>query len=338
MKLLHKLHQHGVRGNTLVLDKGLSDWVLSNSCTGGWNLIGNSCQLWSPQGSAIGPWLFLLYINDLPQNIHSQSQVWLFADDTAICITINNHSDSDTLQQGLDTLQTWECLWDMDFNLSKCQVLHISKSRHPAQHIYMLHGQVLEAMDHTKYLGVDISKDLSWNTHINRISTNANRTLGFLKRNIKTKNTVICTADTKPWSALKSNTHPQYGALSLKPTLIRLRWSKEGPCAGSTALFHICLISWGQKSRCSARLILFYKIVYNLVAVPLPQYINHPVRVTRHMHPLHFVQIPAIASYYKYSFFPLAIVQWNRLPHHIPVLSDLDSFRSAVRKVSHLMP
>ena len=53
-----------------------------------------------------------------------------------------------------------ESLWDMDFNPSKCQVLHISKSRHPAQHIYiyiyMLHGQALEAMDHAKYLGVDI--------------------------------------------------------------------------------------------------------------------------------------------------------------------------------------
>ena len=140
----------------------------------------------------LGPLLFLLYINDLPENIHSQ--VRLFTDDTAIYITINNHSDSDTLQQDLDTLQTWERLWDMDFNPNKCQVLHISKSRHPAQHIYMLYGQVLEAMDHAKYLGVDISKDLSWNTHINRISINANRTLGFLKRNINTKNTAIRTA------------------------------------------------------------------------------------------------------------------------------------------------
>ena len=58
----------------------------------------------------------------------------------------------------------------MEFNPSKGKVLHISKSRHPAQHIYMLHGQALEAMDHAKYLGMDISKDLSWNTHINRIS------------------------------------------------------------------------------------------------------------------------------------------------------------------------
>ena len=87
-----------------------------------------------------------------------------------------------------------------------------------------------------------------------------------------------------------------------------------------------------EDRRADARLVLFYKIVYNLVVVPLTQYINHPVRITRHMHPLHFVQIRATASYYKYSFFPLAIVQWNRLPHHIPVLSDLDSFRSAVRQ------
>ena len=107
----------------------------------------------------LGPLLFLLYINDLPENIHSQ--VRFFADDTAIYITINNHSDSDTVQQDIDTLQTWERLWDMDFNPSKCQVLHISKSRHPVQHIYMLHGQVPEASDHAKYLGVDISKDLS---------------------------------------------------------------------------------------------------------------------------------------------------------------------------------
>ena len=106
----------------------------------------------------LGPLSFLLYIKDLPENIHSQ--VRLFADDTAVCITINNHSDSDTnnhsdsdtLQQDIDTLQTWERLWDMDFNPSKCQVLHISKSRHPAQHIYLLHGQALEAMDHAKYL------------------------------------------------------------------------------------------------------------------------------------------------------------------------------------------
>ena len=200
MKLLHKLHQHGVKGNTLSWIKAFLTGRSQTVVLEGESSSEIPVNSGVPQGSVLGPLLFLLYINDLPENIHSQ--VRLFADDKAICITINNHSDSDTLQQDLDTLQTWERLWDMDFNPSKCQVLHISKSRHPAQHIYMLHGQVLEAM----YLSVDISKDLSWNTH--RFSTNANRTLGFLKRKSRLKTQQSAQLHTKPWSALKSNTHP----------------------------------------------------------------------------------------------------------------------------------
>ena len=153
MKLLHKLHQHGVRGNTLSWIKAFLTGRSQTVVLEGESSSEIPVNSGVPQGSVLGPLLFLLYINDLPENTHSQ--VRLFADDKAIYITINNHSDSDTLQQDLDTLQTWERLWDMDFNPSKCQVLHISKSRHPAQHIYMLHGQVLEAMDHAKYLGVD---------------------------------------------------------------------------------------------------------------------------------------------------------------------------------------
>ena len=216
----------------------------------------------------------------------------------------------------------------------------------------MLHGQALEAMDHGKYLGMDIIKDLSWNTHINRISTNANRTLGFLKRNNRTKNTAICTA------AYQTLVRPQveYASTIWSPftqtyvnkielvqrravRLVNSNYSHICQCEQYAWLPILDSLGWRslEDRRADARLILFYKIVYNLVAVPLPQqYINHPVRMTRHMHPLHFVQIPATASYYKYSFFPLAVVQWNRLSHHIPVLSDLDPFRSVVRTVSHL--
>ena len=74
-----------------------------------------------PQGSVLGPVLFLAYINDLPQDI--VSQVRLFADDTAIYLTIESQHDSDCLQRDLDLLQAWESKWDMEFNPSKCQVI-----------------------------------------------------------------------------------------------------------------------------------------------------------------------------------------------------------------------
>ena len=67
-----------------------------------------------PQGSVLGPLLFLLYINDLPENI--QSQVRLFADDTAVYLTVTNMQDSQVLLSDFESLQRWERTWDMELN------------------------------------------------------------------------------------------------------------------------------------------------------------------------------------------------------------------------------
>ena len=75
----------------------------------------------------------------------------------------------------------------MEFNPSKCQVLHITKSK-ALYTQYALHGQVLESTNTAKYLGVTLSKELSWNEHINSVTAKSNRTLGFVERNVKTKN------------------------------------------------------------------------------------------------------------------------------------------------------
>ena len=104
-----------------------------------------------PQGSVLGPLLTLIYINDLPQTI--QSEVRLFADDTAAYLTIGPSDDRDTIQADLDTLQEWERAWVVEFYPSKCQVLHILRSKQPLNTQYSLHGQVLEATDTAKYLG-----------------------------------------------------------------------------------------------------------------------------------------------------------------------------------------
>ena len=89
-------------------------------------------------------------INDLPDNI--QSNVRLFADDTAVYLTVQGQEDVDILQADLNVLQEWEKAWDMEFNPSKCQVLHISRSRRPIKHPYTMHGQVPDSIDHARYL------------------------------------------------------------------------------------------------------------------------------------------------------------------------------------------
>ena len=76
----------------------------------------------------------------------------------------------------------------MEFNPSKCQVVQVTTSRKASNSSYILHGHVLEVISCARYLGVDISNCLSWNSHIDRITSKANSTLGFIKRNIKTKN------------------------------------------------------------------------------------------------------------------------------------------------------
>ena len=86
------------------------------------------------------------------------------------------------------------------------------------------------------------------------------------------------------------------------------------------------------------RLVIFYIIVYGLMAIPLPSYFEHPKRITRHMHFLSYRQIHTAANYYKFSFFPMSIVLWNSLSEFVVILSDLDSFKQAVSKINHSFP
>ena len=136
-----------------------------------------------PQGSVLGPCLFLFYINDLPLGL--KSKVRLFADDTILYLCIVDEADSNALQQDLAKLEEWEVNWQMEFHPGKCQVLTISRRKQPLIFHCTLHGHWLERVNAATYLGITISGDLRWNTHITNISAKANKALVFLRRNLK---------------------------------------------------------------------------------------------------------------------------------------------------------
>ena len=72
----------------------------------------------------------------------------------------------------------------MSFNAGKCHVLHITRKKKTKRHEYILHGQVLTAVDHHPYLGIEFSSDLKWSTHIDQVVNKGNKMLGFLRRNM----------------------------------------------------------------------------------------------------------------------------------------------------------
>ena len=118
------------------------------------------------------------------------------------------------------------------------------------------------------------------------------------------------------------------------------RWTSNNysPYASVTKMLQS--LGWRslEQRRSDSQLCLFYKIIFGLVAIDMPPYVVHPSRILRNSHPLGFRQIQTTVGYFKYSFYPLAIVQWNRLPSHIALLPTFDSFKRAVCTVSHSMP
>ena len=136
-----------------------------------------------PQGTVLGPLLFLLHINDLPSVVSSKLR--LFADDCLIYRNIKNKEDHIALQKDLNLLVNWGNTWGMRFNAAKCNIMRVSQTRDPKLFNYSLTGQVLEEVMDAKYLGVTLSNDLEWSKHIATMTNKAISQLLFLHCNLK---------------------------------------------------------------------------------------------------------------------------------------------------------
>ena len=129
-----------------------------------------------PQGSVLGPLLFLLFINDLPENI--KNIIKIFADDVKM---IADPTNLQIIQADLEELHVWEGLWLLNFNIDKCKVLHIGKSNPLNDYEFL--GDILQTCDSEKDLGVTFNKKLNFNEHICTSISKAKSSLAWLLRN-----------------------------------------------------------------------------------------------------------------------------------------------------------
>ena len=143
---------------------------------------------WAPvtsgvlQGSILGPVLFALFINDLPNVLPDETMAALYANDTKVYKSIRSKADCEILRHALARLGSWSTDNNLDFNQSKCKVLTITRKKTPLVYAYHMGSKYLLRVDIEKDLGVDVCANFKWDVHTHTIIGKANRMLGLLKR------------------------------------------------------------------------------------------------------------------------------------------------------------
>ena len=155
---------------------------------------------------------------------HSDAK--LFADDCFLYRHISSIQDLALLQQDLS--EKWETTWQMQFYPQKCTVIRINQKRWRLINTnYQIHGHTLEVVDSSKYLGVTISQDLTWRNHIDNTVNKANKTLGFVRRNLSD-----CSAPVKS-AAYTTIARPrlEYSSTDWDPTITEISTTWNRYCA-----------------------------------------------------------------------------------------------------------
>ena len=317
-----KLQFYGITGDTLLWIMSLltnrHQAVVVNGSQSSWKPVTSGV----PQGSVIGPALFLLYINDINHNI--RSKIRLFADDSVIYKQIDSQADAIHLQEDLDTLSDWSKKWLMNFNIKKCAILTITRKRKPLTTDYKLLNESIPRVEQYKYLGVHISKDLRWNTHCQQTLQKANKTLGLLRRTLSP-----CSKEVKA-RAYTSLVRPQleYGMEVSNPYTITLVQQLEAVQRAAARFAYrdyrrttspstlISQLGWDtlHTRRLLAQCTMLHKIQHHMVAIHLPNFVTPASYIARRDHPSKLaVPVPSVDAF-KYSFYPRTVWVWNRLP------------------------
>ena len=180
-RLIAKLEAYGIRGKVLKWIEeflsGREQYVIVNGEKSSSGRVTSGI----PQGTVLGPLLFVVYINDILENVTSDG--FLFADDTKIFRAITSKNDALHLQSDIDTLTRWSEKWGMEFNREKCHVLTLGKFEDTKYtHRYELGGEEIEHVFTEKDLGITIDSELKYDEHISNKIKIANGIVGLMRR------------------------------------------------------------------------------------------------------------------------------------------------------------
>ena len=332
-RLLEKLLSFGIANKTLYAIKDFLANRTFNVVVGNHKSENYSVTSGIPQGSVLGPLLFVLYINDLPDCI--KSFVSLFADDLKMYAF---SKDKNNNQTDLDQLVHWQNKWLLQFNTKdkKCKVLHIGKGN-PCNE-YFLNGILLPVVLSEKDLGVLISNDWKWNQHIASCVNKANSCIAWITRNVISRSPEVMN---KLYKSLV-RPHLEYCVQLWSPMASHGNWasimSMEDVQRSFTRMIDgHGLLTYEQRlqslglttlleRRARGDLIETFKILNGI-----SNYGQNFFRTSRSGKKL--ISRPGDEKSTKYSFFARRVINyWNKLPSQVTDAKSTDCFKSRLEK------
>ncbi|BHF71095.1 hypothetical protein SprV_0401415000 [Sparganum proliferum] len=183
-RLLYKLSRTGIRGNLL---RWIQSFLIGRSQivhVGDRQSAEVAVESGVPQGSVLGPTLFIIYVNDCVSELNCD--VAMFADDVKLWSVIRTEFDEERLQADLTRLEKWSQDWLLPFNVTKCNVLRVGRTRSLSRRVYHLNGVPLQEVDAQKDLGVWVTASLKPSLHCSKVAKSAMSVLYLVKRSFST--------------------------------------------------------------------------------------------------------------------------------------------------------
>ena len=328
-RLIHKVSAFGIRGSVLLWIRdfltGRRQYVSVKGESSSWKDVSSGV----PQGSVLGPILFILYINDLPEVV--SSSVKIFADDTKL---YNKDSNSDIIQQDLDALCTWAKIWQLHFNVKKCKTVHYGRDNQDYQ--YIMNSEDIETAREEKDLGVIFQQDLKFSSHIAEKVNKANSVLSLIVRTFdcieRDSFILLYKALVRPhieygntiWypflrKDIESVERIQKRATKLIPELTDLTYTERLKRLKLPSLAH---------RRKRGDMIQTFKIIKGIEDIPSDRFFKLSNSSSTRGHSLK-LEKPRCRTTMRLQHFSQRIINnWNSLPERVVAAKDVNDFKS----------
>ena len=331
-RLMVKVRAHGIRGKVIdwIEDflKHRKQRVSVNSAQSSWKEVLSGI----PQGSVLGPILFILYINDLPNQL--KNRALMYADDTKIYAKVNTRNDRDMMQQDLMTALEWAETWQLRFNQEKCKVLHYGRNNQLYDY-YMSNNIKMQVTKEEKDLGVIFTGDLKFTEQVAKTVKKGNQMVGIVKRAFKHMDKEMfmniykalirshLETGNKIWHPIRKTDsdhleNVQRRATKLVPELRSLPYGER--------LRSLKLHSLVYRRR-RGDMIQMYKFTHDQEDIGTNKLYQYAEGITRG-HPLKVAKPRWNTKLRQNSFRNRVVNDWNYLPNEVVCAPSLNSFKS----------